>query len=191
VNALILAIGQKIRTLRNAKGLTLADLAARIQVSASLISQLERGGVNPSLSLLKSISDALEIPLGSLIEGEEQKAEVSSYQMSEKERKTLITEGRVHISLLTRSLDLDCEFVLMVYPPGSSSGREKYKHEGVECGLLLEGELDVELEDRVHTLKPGDTITFRSDIPHRLINRGRKPAKGVWVNSTPWIFSTK
>jgi quercetin dioxygenase-like cupin family protein len=55
----------------------------------------------------------------------------------------------------------------------------------------MDGELEVELEDKTYHLKPGDSITIRSDIPHRLNNKGKKLAKGVWVNSKPWIFSIK
>jgi uncharacterized cupin superfamily protein len=110
--------------------------------------------------------------------------------MTAKERKVVTTEA-VRFTLLSRKHDLECEFIYNEWPPGSSTGKEKYVHEGVECGLLLEGELEVELEDRVYHLKPGDSITFRSDMPHRLNNKGKKTAKGVWVNSRPWIFSIK
>ena len=191
MNSLIFTIGQKIRDLRNKKGMTLGDLAAKINVSPSLISQLERGGVNLSISLLKSIADVLGVPVSSLLETEETKTELPSPLMKEKERKTLITEGGTRFLLLSRNYDLECEFILNEWPPGSSTGKEKYTHEGVECGFLLEGELEVELEDKVYHLKPGDSITFRSDIPHRLNNKGKKLAKAVWVNSKPWIFSTK
>jgi transcriptional regulator with XRE-family HTH domain len=191
MNSLIFTIGQKIRDLRNSKGMTLGDLASLVNVSPSLISQLERGGVNPSISLLKSISDALGIPLSSIIEAEEVKTEPPSPLMKEKERKTLITEGGTRFVLLSRNYDLGCEFIFNEWPAGSSTGKEKYVHEGIECGLLLEGELEVELDDRVYHMKPGDSITYRSDIPHRLNNRGKKTAKGVWVNSKPWIFSVK
>lgn len=191
MNSLILSIGQKIRDLRNEKGMTLGDMAAKIDVSPSLISQLERGGVNPSISLLKLIADVLGVPLFSLLETEETKTEPPSPLMKEKERKTLITEGGTRFGLLSRNHDLGCEFIFNEWPPGSSTGKEKYVHEGVECGLLLEGELEVELEDRLYHLKPGDSITFQSSIPHRLNNKGKKSAKAVWVNSNPWIFSTK
>lgn len=191
MNSLIFSIGQKIRDLRNEKGMTLGDLAAKINVSPSLISQLERGGVNPSISLLKSIADALGIPLPALLDTEENRTVIPSHLMTEKERKVLTMEGGVRFVLLTRNFDLGCEFIFNEWPAGSSTGKEKYVHEGVECGLLLEGELEVELEDRLYHLKPGDSITFRSDIPHRLNNKGKKSAKGVWVNSKPWIFSIK
>ncbi len=191
MNSLIFSIGQKIRDLRNEKGMTLGNLAAKINFSPSLISQLERGGVNPSISLLKSIADALGIPLPALLDTEENKTVIPSNLMTEKERKVLTMEGGVRFVLLTRNFDLGCEFILNEWPAGSSTGKEKYVHEGVECGLLLEGELEVELEDRVYHLKPGDSITFRSGMSHRLNNKGKKTAKAVWVNSSPWIFSVK
>jgi transcriptional regulator with XRE-family HTH domain len=191
VNSLIFAIGRKIRELRNEKKLTLADLAGKINVSPSLISQLERGGINPSISLLKSISDALEIPLALLLEEEESHTERPSPIVKSKERKVIVWEGGIRFALLSRTLDLEYEFIYNEWPPGSSTGKEKYVHDGVESGILLEGEMEVELGDQVHHLKPGDSITFRCDVPHRLSNRGKKTAKGVWINSKPWIFSIR
>lgn len=191
MDPLVFSIGQKIRDLRNEKGMTLGVLAEKIKVSPSLISQLERGGVNPSISLLKQIADAFLAPLSSLLGEEEVSPGEIPHVMKEKERKTLTTEGGVKFVLLSGNYDLGCEFIYNEWPPGSSTGKEKYVHEGVESGLLLEGALEVELEDRACQLKPGDSITFRSDIPHRLNNKGKKFAKGVWVNSKPWIFSIK
>lgn len=190
MNPIIFAIGKKIRDLRNEKEMTLGDLASKINVSPSLVSQLERGGVNPSIGLLKLIADALEIPLPSLFEQEEARAGEPSPLMTPQERKRLTTGG-VQFNLLSRNYDLGCEFIFNEWPPGASTGKERYVHEGIECGLLLEGELELELEERTYRLKPGDSITYRSDIPHRLNNKGKKTAKGVWVNSRPWIFSVK
>ena len=129
--------------------------------------------------------------LSSLLGEEEAKPDEVPYVMKEKERKTLTAEGGVKFVLLSGNYDLGCEFVYNEWPAGASTGKEKYVHEGVECGFLLEGELEVELEDRTYHMKPGDSITFRSDTPHRLNNRGKKLARGIWVNSKPWIFSIK
>ena len=191
MNALIFTIGQKIRDLRSEKGMTLGDLAEQINVSPSLISQLERGGVNPSISLLKLIADSFRVPLASLLGEKEGEPVEVPHVMKEKERKVLTTEGGVKFILLSGNYDLGCEFVYNEWPAGTSTGREMYVHEGIESGLLLDGELEIELEDKTYHLKPGDSITIRSDIPHRLNNKGKKLAKGVWVNSKPWIFSIK
>jgi len=191
MNPLILSIGQKIRDLRNERGMTLGDLAEKIRVSPSLISQLERGGINPSISLLKSIVDVLGTSLSSLLGEEEKNPQEVPHVMKERERKTLTTEGGVKFVLLSGNYDLGCEFIINEWPARSSTGGEKYVHEGVECGLLLEGEMELELEDKTYHLKAGDSITFPSNIPHRLNNAGRRTARAIWVNSEPWIFSIK
>jgi len=76
-------------------------------------------------------------------------------------------------------------------PPGAATGDSLYSHEGEECGLLLEGELVVESGRQVHHLKPGDSITMKSSLPHKLSNPGIQKTRAVWVNSVPCIFSTK
>jgi len=86
MNSLIFTIGQTIRDFRNNKGMTLGELAAKINVSPSLISQLERGGVNPSISLLKLIADAQEIPLSTIFDKEETKAEEPAAEEAKKPR---------------------------------------------------------------------------------------------------------
>ena len=56
---------------------------------------------------------------------------------------------------------------------------------------VIEGELDVEIDGVTYHLKPGDTITFHSTLAHKTSNPGKKEAVDVWVDSVPWVFSTK
>ena len=191
MTSLIVSVGNKIRTLRKEKGMTLVELGSEVGVTPSLISQLERGGINPSFSTLQLISEALGVRIVDLLDNEEDVTDDSPCVTTEKERKVLTTEGGASFSLLSRHLDLGSEFVLDVYPPGTSTGSKKYTHAGVECGLVLEGALEVEVEDRVYYLKPGESITFRSDTPHQVRNAGEETAKAIWVNSKPYIFSHK
>ncbi len=184
-------VGRRIRDLRKQKGMTLGELAHRCKCSSSLISQIERGIVNPSFSTLKSVGDALEITLAQLVTETSSTEGSSSYLMKQKERKVLTTEGGVQFQLLSRNVNVPFEFILNQWPRGSSTGREPYTHEGEECGFLLEGELEVEVKEEIHRMKPGDTITLRSSAPHRISNPGKKRALAVWVNSIPWVFSIK
>lgn len=183
--------GIRIRDLRKQKGLTLSEVARRCRCSSSLLSQIERGIINPSFSTLKSIGDALETTLAQLVVDASNIEESSSFLMNQKERKTLTTEGGVQFQLLTRNVHVPFEFILNQWPPGTSTGRQPYTHEGEECGLLLEGELEVEVNGKVFRMKPGDTITLRSSAPHRISNPGKRRALAVWVNSIPWVFSIK
>jgi transcriptional regulator with XRE-family HTH domain len=185
------SIGKKIREARKHKGLTLAQLANQCSCSTSLISQIETGTVNPSFSTLKSIGEALGTDMAMLVAQEAAVNSVLFSLMSPKERKTLTTEGGVKFQLLSREVDIACEFVRNEWPPRTSTGKELYTHEGEECGLLLEGELEVETRQGIHHMKPGDTITLRSTVPHRVSNPGKKKAVAIWINSVPYIFALK
>ena len=185
------SFGEKVRALRMQRGLTLADLAQKTQRSISLLSQIENDNISPSFSSMQTIADALEVPLAQIISQEPSAEEGDSYHIKESERKVLMTHGEVQHQLLSRGLPLSFEFNVVEVPPGASTGDYLYSHEGEECGLLLEGELVVESGRQVHHLKPGDSITMKSSLPHKLSNPGKQKARAVWVNSVPYIFSTK
>ena len=185
------SFGEKVRALRMQRGLTLADLAKKTQRSISLLSQIENDNISPSFSSMQTIADALEVPLAQIISQEPSAEERDSYHIKESERKVLMTRGEVQHQLLSRGLPLSFEFNVVEVPPGASTGDYLYAHEGEECGLLLEGELVVESGRQVHHLKPGDSITMKSSLPHKLSNPGKQKARAVWVNSVPYIFSTK
>mgnify|MGYP001553764264 FL=1 len=185
------SFGEKVRALRMQRGLTLADLAQKTQRSISLLSQIENDNISPSFSSMQTIADALEVPLAQIISQEPSAEEGDSYHIKESERKVLMTQGEVQHQLLSRGLPLSFEFNVVEVPPGASTGDYLYSHEGEECGLLLEGELVVESGRQVHHLKPGDSITMKSSLPHKLSNPGKQKARAVWVNSVPYIFSTK
>jgi len=184
-------IGENIRQARKRQGLTLAKLAKQCGCSTSLISQIETGAVNASFSTLKTISDSLETPLAMLLSAQQSANGIAYSLMTPTERKTLTVEGGVKFQLLSRGVNLSCEFILNEWPPGTSTGKELYTHEGEESGLLLEGELEVEINNHVQRMKPGDTVTLVSSVPHRISNPGRKKAVAVWVNSVPWVFAIR
>ena len=183
--------GKNVRALRLKKNLTLHDLANRTKRSVSLLSQIETGKVSPSFSTMRIVADALDISLSQLILDEEANEARDSSLMEISERKVLTTQGGVQHQLLSRNLALPFEFISFEIPPGASTGEDLYAHEGLECGLLLEGTVEIQVGDKVYRMKPGNTITLNSSIPHKLSNCGKKTARAVWVNSIPMIFSTR
>lgn len=184
------SVGEKIKTLRKQKGLTLAELAEKTSRSISLLSQIENDNVNPSFSTMQTIADALEIKLSHIIAQDASHEEGDVYLLRPSTRKVLTTQGGVQHQLLTHGMKLPFELVIIRIPPGASTGEFLYTHDGEECGFLMEGELFIETSDQVHRLKPGDSITLKSSVPHRLSNPGNITAKAAWVNSAPYIFST-
>lgn len=82
---------------------------------------------------------------------------------------------------LTTSAEADTEFLEISYAPSAESGKTMSRHDGREFGLVLEGELVVELGFESHTLRAGDSIIFDSNTPHRLTNVGEQPMRALWV----------
>jgi transcriptional regulator with XRE-family HTH domain len=96
-------------------------------------------------------------------------------------RPTIELKGGVTWARLTARSEPGVEFLEITYAPGASSGATMSHHAGREFGLVLSGELTVELGFEVYTLAQGDTVIFDSATPHRLSNNGAEPVRAVWV----------
>ena len=89
--------------------------------------------------------------------------------------------GGVIWERLTPLSEKTIEFMEISYAVGATSGRAMSHHTGREYGLILAGELTVELGFESYVLHPGDSIAFDSTMPHRMINSGSVPVRAVWV----------
>lgn len=96
-------------------------------------------------------------------------------------RPTIELKGGVAWARLTARPEAGAEFLEITYAPGATSGASMSHHEGREFGLILEGELVVELGFERHTLRAGDSIVFDSTTPHRLTNASDHPVRAIWV----------
>jgi len=107
--------------------------------------------------------------------------ESSSPLVHANSRPTIELKGGVTWSRLTALAESGAEFLEINYTPGSMSGINMSHHEGREFGLILAGELVVELGFETYTLREGDSIIFESTVPHRLINKSNQTMRAVWV----------
>ena len=164
-------------------------MAERAHLTASFISQLERGKANPSLSTLKDIADLFGTTIGALLDSPSNPTRPCKV-LKKGERKTLLAGKNAKIELLSRGYDLNCELVVNEYAPGASTGTP-FTHPGFECGYVISGRLRVELAGEAYLLKAGDSITFPSTIPHLLANPTKKKTMALWANSIPWIFQNR
>lgn len=97
------------------------------------------------------------------------------------DRASIELMGGVTWERLTPGSEDNIEFMEVAYSAGATSGRAMSHHTGREFGLILEGELTVELGFEQYVLYPGDSIAFDSTMPHRLTNTGQKLTRAVWV----------
>lgn len=96
-------------------------------------------------------------------------------------RPTIELKGGIRWSRLTALAEAGAEFLEITYASGATSGAHMSHHEGREFGLILEGELTVELGFESYTLHAGDSIIFDSTTPHRLTNKDTQPMRALWV----------
>lgn len=172
---------KKLRELRKKKGLTIEELARSSQVSASLISQIERGRVDPTLGTFWKLCQSLGVSIQNFFEAKE-----SQVVVTPPERKIIqLPNSNVKYQLLSPNLQGDIEFLLVEIEPGDKIDTELITHEGEECGFLISGELHVHLGDTTYLLKEGDSICFKSTIPHRFENRGPVLSRSIWAMTPP------
>jgi transcriptional regulator with XRE-family HTH domain len=179
-------LGARIRHERQAAGLTVRKLAARIEVSPSLISQIERGRASPSVATLWAIATELGLPVGDLFSDAEAAlgTPAPSSPVQPRQTRTAITlAGGVRWERLTPTPDHDVDFVYVVYPVGSESCPPDAlsQHGGKEYGYVIGGKLGVRIGFDEYALRPGDSISFESHRPHRLWTIGNEPAVAVWT----------
>lgn len=193
-------LGKRIRELRLSMNLKIVDVAKMTGLTASMISQVERAAILPSIETLKKLGDALDTPIshffqdvGEIEQGMETQnaapamtAEVSPVVHAH-QRKILSPNPGINFFLLNPNMNGPIEFIYNVYEPNAKTGDGLYSHEGFECGLILEGELEVQVGDQVYRLNAGDSITFESTQPHAKRNIGDKPCVCVWANTPPWF----
>ena len=187
-------VGQKLRARREEHELSLRELARRLGISPSALSQIETGKSRPSVSTLYAIVTELEMSLDELFSGGRQPAKRSPKPKPEAtgserrrvqrsdSRSVIDLESGVRWERLTATPDSDTDFLYVVYEAGGSSsdGEGFSRHSGREYGLILSGALEVTVGFDTYELGPGDSVSFDSSTPHRLRNTGSEPACGVW-----------
>jgi transcriptional regulator with XRE-family HTH domain len=180
-----MTIGERIKKQRNEKGFSLRELASKVELSASFLSQIEQGKASPSIENLKKIANCLEVRVSYLIEDEDEK--IASYHLKKKERRYVESiDSKTSISLLTSSkIEKDMEPIMYEIKPGGESGRGLFNHNGEEFIYIVEGTLDIYIEDHVTTLNEGDSFYFKSTLNHRFKNNGKKLTKALWVVTPP------
>lgn len=184
---------ERIRIARNDKGLSLRELARRLGVSASLLSQIENGRSDPSVSTLYALVSELGLSLDSLLgstqtrspgspPGSSARPSRTSPVVDPAERRVLHMDSGVVWERLTRGPSDVVDALLVTYEPrgASSSTGKLMTHSGLEFAYLLEGELTLQLGFETHVIRAGDSLEFDASTPHMYVNAGSVTARGLW-----------
>ncbi len=181
--------GEKLRQVRERKGLTLKTVASQAGVSESLVSQIERNRVSPAIDTLLALADVLDINLEFLFEEYRRSRPVRIIRKNERRK---IEEGNVRYEEVVQPADSDGEHSMEVYsiiiPPGEHTQRGSYGHPGREFGYILEGSAQLQYETGKYDLETGDSISFAASAPHTLVNAGENTLRALWAVTPPQRF---
>jgi transcriptional regulator with XRE-family HTH domain len=194
-------MGDRLRAARRLRHLSLRDLAGRLGLSPSLISQVETGRAKPSVSTLYAIANELDVSLDELLfndagrsnRGDSRVVAIApgpaaaapptgrAVQRADDRKVIRLASGVVWERLTTESVP-GIDFLYVTYEVGGASSPEHefQRHGGHEWGYVLSGRLGVTIGFEEHELGPGDSISIDSTVPHRLYNRGTVPVHGIW-----------
>lgn len=190
-------IGARLRDARLQRGQSLRSVAQSLGVSASLVSQVETGKTQPSVSTLYALVNHLGVSMDDLLGTGAQapvddgvvggpvfppSGEILPAVQRAGENPLLEMENGVRWERLAVGEGGPADALLVTYAPGATSSIEGklMRHSGVEYAYLLEGELTLQLDFDTHVLHPGDSLQFDSVRPHLYSNTGDVPARGVW-----------
>jgi transcriptional regulator with XRE-family HTH domain len=193
-------LGARLRAEREQRGLTLRELARRLEVSPSLVSQIETGKTQPSVRTLYAIVTELGVSLDELFAPADGHGlqPATALRLTPEVTDPPTGHGRVQraadrdvIDLgsgvrwerLTTWNDRDVEFLYAIYEAGGSSSPDGslMRHNGREFGIVLSGRLGVKVGFEDYVLGPGDSIAFDSSLPHRLHNDGTDVVTAIWM----------
>jgi XRE family transcriptional regulator, regulator of sulfur utilization len=171
-------IGARIRSLREAMGLSLRDLGQRSGVSAASLSQIERGESSPTVALAGRIASGLELSLSQLLRLDEERHLVVVRAGTGRRRER---SGHAVEELTPPLPGQRADVSRHELAPGSRTGGDDdppiHEPGSRETVVVLEGEVELAIDGQTHVLAEGDSVTFDADLPHRLENAGERPAR--------------
>lgn len=173
-------LGDRLRSRRTGLGLSLRDLASKVGVSASFLSQVEKGKSSPSIDTLARISRALDVPIYYfLVEG-------PNPVVRHDERQVLsMPDSTLRYELLCPDLRKSMEAWLARLAPGEVSSTEPLSHSTEELVFVLQGELAMRVGPNVYRLGPHDSIYYHGVVPHQFASVGDEELVFVSVVTPP------
>jgi transcriptional regulator with XRE-family HTH domain len=173
-------IGERIRTARTAKRMTLQMLSDETDLTPSMLSLVERGRTIPSIGSLIAISHALDVDVGDLVSvsraGKQdvvvRAGDATAVETPQRLVRRVLRDDNVNGALISTTK----------YRPNTASSPVPRAHAGFEHGYILEGSLTVELEGTAYILDEGDLISYNSNRPHRIFNHTSHDTVALWIN---------
>ena len=167
-NELEVAIGRQMRAFRSQLNMTVAELASQAHLSPGMLSKIENGLTSPSLATLKSLSQALNVPVTAFFRKYEEERDVSFVRKGEGldiERRGTRAGHQYQLLGHTVNKQLFVEPYLITLAE-ESEVFPLFQHPGVEFIHMLEGQVTYRHGNKTYPMSEGDSLFFDADAPH-------------------------
>jgi transcriptional regulator with XRE-family HTH domain len=169
-------LGARVKHLRTERGWSLEALANASGVSRSMLSEIEREQANPTLAVTMRIAQAFAMPLGELLQMPSASSSVNVIRADDRAYHYKSDKACRIRTLSPLNLEKDVEFYEVQLQPGGAL-RSSPHFEGTREFLTVQtGQVRVQSGDDSEALKPGDSASYRADLPHAIVNTGSDEA---------------
>jgi transcriptional regulator with XRE-family HTH domain len=173
-------IGAKVASARADRGWSLAQLAARADLSTASVHKVERSTMTPSIAVLMKIAAALGRPVAHFIDETDIQGDLSVVRATDHELIPTTKHGLTLRNVSGRYGPFQIAGAEAQFTPDATSGPEPMRHSGEELVYVVDGEVRFTVAEQVHELGPGDAIHYRTYHPHSWRNVGGEPARALW-----------
>ncbi len=188
-------LGGTLQAARKQRRLTLDQLASRSGISKSMLSQIERGKVNPTFVVLWNLTQSLGIELSELLgtsQDQERHAGAITHVKAYSTPTIKSADGKCQLRILgpTRTV-LPMEWYEISFEPESELDSQAHAKDTYEHLTVLSGQLRIHLPGQVIELMEGETLRYPSDQSHKIENREKSPAQALLVMALPGQYNGK
>jgi|APFre7841882590_1041340.scaffolds.fasta_scaffold26074_2 transcriptional regulator with XRE-family HTH domain len=174
-------VGERVKRVREKRGLSLLDISRRTGIDVSLLSEIEEGQSAPPLGTVIKLAKALEMKMGYFISGDELRPFTIVHRgdrkvVSRYDSKRDKHYGYGYESLAPYKKDRHMEPFLVTLQPATTE-EERSAHDGQEFIFVLTGSMEVRLGEEIHVLEPGDAIYYDSTVPHLVKCHGQETTR--------------
>ena len=177
-------VGDRLRLVRQAHGLSQRALAVKAGVTHSLVSLIEKNKVSPSVASLKKILEAINYPMTDFFALTLPPVDQIFYRADEL---TPLSTGALTLLQVSDAKSHSVQVFHEFYEPGADTGETMLSHEAEEGGVVVAGELEVTVGTQTRILKRGDAYLFDSRLPHRYRNVGPVRCEVVSAVTPPYL----
>ena len=175
-------VGDALAALRSQRGLSLDELSRQAGVSTSMLAQIERGQANPTVAVVWRLAGALGVAIADLLGGDRPARPLLTQIPAHATPRLTSPDGKCELRILGPiELAGRFEWYALAVQPGGNLDSQPHEPGSQEHLTLQAGTLEVQAGAERTRLRPGETVRYAVDVPHRIHNPGKTMAQAVLV----------